>query len=128
MLGGFALVATPARYGASGIMTFIVNHDGEVYQKDLGPRTGNLAPRIFAATAEKTPQQKAAEEKSVEINPKSFPALKNLAVLYEKAGFKHVPEPVPMRNSNESELYYLFFASNNAAGDRIAKGIFKHYR
>jgi hypothetical protein len=43
MIGGFALVAFPAQYGVSGIMTFIVNHDGVVYQKDLGPRTAVLA-------------------------------------------------------------------------------------
>jgi hypothetical protein len=36
MIGGFALVAYPAKYGSSGVMTFIVNHDGVVYQKDLG--------------------------------------------------------------------------------------------
>lgn len=41
--GGFALVAYPARYGASGVMTFIVNQDGIVYQKDLGARTLELA-------------------------------------------------------------------------------------
>jgi hypothetical protein len=39
MIGGFALVAYPAQYGSSGIMTFIVNHDGTVYEKDLGPDT-----------------------------------------------------------------------------------------
>jgi hypothetical protein len=43
MIGGFALVAYPASYGVSGIMTFIVNQDGIVYQKDLGPRTAQLA-------------------------------------------------------------------------------------
>ena len=43
MIGGFAMVAYPAQYGSSGIMTFIVNHDGVVYQKDLGPRTAALA-------------------------------------------------------------------------------------
>ncbi len=37
MTGGFALVAFPAQYGDSGVMTFIVNQDGIVYQKDLGP-------------------------------------------------------------------------------------------
>ena len=42
MIGGFAMVAYPAQYGSSGIMTFIVNHDGVVYQKDLGPRTTAL--------------------------------------------------------------------------------------
>jgi Protein of unknown function (DUF2950) len=39
MIGGFALVAYPAEYGNSGVMTFLVNHKGVVYQKDLGPRT-----------------------------------------------------------------------------------------
>jgi len=43
MIGGFALVAYPASYGASGIMTFIVNQDGVVYQKDLGPKTAQAA-------------------------------------------------------------------------------------
>jgi hypothetical protein len=43
MIGGFALVAYPAKYGSSGIMTFIVNHDGVVYQKDLGKSTEKSA-------------------------------------------------------------------------------------
>ena len=43
MIGGFALVAYPAEYGASGVMTFIVSHDGVVYQKDLGPGTAATA-------------------------------------------------------------------------------------
>jgi hypothetical protein len=43
MLGGFALVAYPARYGVSGIMTFIVNHEGVVYEKDLGDDTSEIA-------------------------------------------------------------------------------------
>jgi hypothetical protein len=44
MIGGFALVAWPAEYGRSGIMTFIVNQQGLIYQKDLGPKTSKLAP------------------------------------------------------------------------------------
>jgi hypothetical protein len=43
MIGGFAIVAYPARYGNSGIMTFMVNHDGVPYQKDLGRNTGQKA-------------------------------------------------------------------------------------
>ena len=39
MTEGFALVAWPAEYGASGVQTFIVNHDGVVFQKDLGEDT-----------------------------------------------------------------------------------------
>jgi hypothetical protein len=43
MIGGFALVAFPAQYGVSGVMTFTVSHDGIVYQKDLGPNTRAVA-------------------------------------------------------------------------------------
>lgn len=46
MLGGFAAVAYPAKYEASGIMTFMVNHDGTVYEADLGPKTANAARAI----------------------------------------------------------------------------------
>jgi len=45
MIGGFGLIAWPAEYGNSGIMTFMVNHDGVVYQKDLGKRTEFTAER-----------------------------------------------------------------------------------
>jgi hypothetical protein len=48
MMGGFALIAYPAQYGNSGIMTFLVNHDGTVFQKDLGPNTAELARKIHA--------------------------------------------------------------------------------
>lgn len=43
MIGGFAAVAYPAQWGASGVMTFIVNHDGVVYEKNLGPDTAKIA-------------------------------------------------------------------------------------
>jgi hypothetical protein len=39
MIGGFALVAAPAEYGETGVKTFIVSHDGVVYEKDFGPKT-----------------------------------------------------------------------------------------
>jgi hypothetical protein len=43
MIGGFALVAYPAQYGSSGVMTFVVNHDGVVYEKNLGKDTAKVA-------------------------------------------------------------------------------------
>jgi len=46
MIGGFALVAYPASYGSSGVMTFIVSHEGVVYQKDLGPDTSAIASKM----------------------------------------------------------------------------------
>jgi hypothetical protein len=46
MTGGFALVAFPAKYGNSGVMTFIVNQDGVLFEKNLGPHTSKIAPQI----------------------------------------------------------------------------------
>lgn len=46
MIGGFALVAWPATYGVTGNTTFLVNQDGAVFEKDLGPRTAELAASI----------------------------------------------------------------------------------
>jgi hypothetical protein len=47
MRGGFALVAWPIQYGETGVMSFIVSHDGKVYEKDLGPRS-DAAARAMA--------------------------------------------------------------------------------
>jgi hypothetical protein len=44
--GGFALIAFPAQYRSTGVMTFIVNKDGVVYQQDLGEHTGDIASQI----------------------------------------------------------------------------------
>jgi hypothetical protein len=46
MIGGFALIAAPATYRATGIKTFMVSHDGVVYEKDLGPNTLEIARKI----------------------------------------------------------------------------------
>jgi hypothetical protein len=46
MIGGFALVAWPAEYGVSGIQTFIIDHDGTVYEAHLGAETGRLASEM----------------------------------------------------------------------------------
>ena len=54
MIGGFAMVAYPAKYGNSGVMTFIVNQDGVVYQKDLGRNTANAAKAITKFDPDKT--------------------------------------------------------------------------
>jgi hypothetical protein len=43
MIGGFAVVAYPAAYGSSGVMTFLVNHEGVVYEKNLGKNTATTA-------------------------------------------------------------------------------------
>ncbi len=54
MIGGFALVAYPAEYGNSGVMTFIVNYAGTVFQKDLGERTAKLAERMTSFNPDQT--------------------------------------------------------------------------
>jgi hypothetical protein len=48
MIGGFALVAWPSEYGQTGVMTFVVNQQGVVFQKDLGAKSGEQAMAINA--------------------------------------------------------------------------------
>lgn len=54
MIGGFAVVAWPAKYGNSGVMTFIVNHDGVVYEKDQGKNTEKIVKEINVYNPDKT--------------------------------------------------------------------------
>jgi len=54
MIGGFALIAWPASYGNSGVMTFIVNHEGVVYEKDLGLGTATAVGKITRFNPDKT--------------------------------------------------------------------------
>ncbi|MGH9809688.1 MAG: DUF2950 family protein, partial [Terriglobia bacterium] len=63
MIGGYALVAWPATYGNSGVMTFIVNQDGVVYEKDLGPGTEAAARKITRFNPDKTWKPESAAEK-----------------------------------------------------------------
>jgi len=54
MIGGFAMVAFPAEYGVSGVRTYMVNHDGVVYEKDMGPSTMTLARQMTRFNPDKT--------------------------------------------------------------------------
>jgi len=54
MTGGFAFVAYPAEYRNSGVMTFVIDQAGTVYQKDLGPQTADLAKQMTAYNPDKT--------------------------------------------------------------------------
>jgi len=65
MIGGFALVAYPAEYRNSGVVTFIVSHQGTVFQKDLGPDTAKIAEALTSYNPDQTwtkvdPSQAAA--------------------------------------------------------------------
>lgn len=54
MIGGFAAVAYPAQYGNSGVMTFIVNHEGIVYQKDLGEESARIVQEMTDFNCDKS--------------------------------------------------------------------------
>lgn len=54
MIAGFAMVAWPADHGSSGIMTFVVSHQGKIYQKDLGEKTAEIAAKMTEYNPDKT--------------------------------------------------------------------------
>jgi hypothetical protein len=54
MIGGFALVAWPAEYGVSGVRTFIISHQGTLYEKDLGPGTATVARQMTRFNPDKS--------------------------------------------------------------------------
>jgi hypothetical protein len=54
LTGGFALIAAPETYGASGVMTFVVNQDGVVWQRDLGEKTAEVAATIESFNPDET--------------------------------------------------------------------------
>jgi hypothetical protein len=60
MLGGFGLVAWPAQWDNTGVMTFIINQDGQIYEKDLGPMTAKLAKGITRFDPDSTWQKVGA--------------------------------------------------------------------
>jgi hypothetical protein len=62
MIGGFALVAVPAQYRVTGVMTFIVSYDGVVYQKDLGPDSLDIVKKMERYNPDKTWQPTDDEE------------------------------------------------------------------
>ncbi len=48
MIAGFAMVAYPAQYGESGVMTLIISHNGKVFEKDLGKNSTTIGAKITA--------------------------------------------------------------------------------
>ncbi|WP_112664625.1 DUF2950 domain-containing protein [Microvirga flavescens] len=64
MIGGFALVAYPAEYGNSGVMTFLVSHGGKVYEKDLGLETAKIAAQMTSFNPDHTWKEVASPEQS----------------------------------------------------------------
>jgi hypothetical protein len=64
MIGGFALVAYPAEYGARGVMTFVVNQQGKVYQKDMGKDTVVLAEEMKVFNPDRTWKEVHGEDMS----------------------------------------------------------------
>jgi hypothetical protein len=66
LIGGFAVLAEPADYGSSGIMTFMVSHDGIVFEKDLGPETKAEAEKITEFNPDASWRRVAADTDSAE--------------------------------------------------------------
>jgi Protein of unknown function (DUF2950) len=62
MIGGFALVAVPAQYRVTGVMTFMVSYDGVVFQKELGPDSVNIVKKMERYNPDKTWQRTDDEE------------------------------------------------------------------
>jgi hypothetical protein len=73
MTAGFAFLAYPAEYRVTGVMTFIVNRDGVVYEKDLGEKTADLAKAIKEYDPDSTwhnVEEQSAQQTSSDQNPK----------------------------------------------------------
>jgi hypothetical protein len=64
MVGGFALVAYPAEYRNSGLTTFLVNDQGNIYEKDLGSRTAAIASGMTSFDPDDTWRQVTQEVQS----------------------------------------------------------------
>ena len=71
MTKGFAFVAYPAIYRDSGVMTFLVDQDGVVYEKDLGKRTAERVKAMKAYDPDATWQKSETPEQSADNNQKS---------------------------------------------------------
>lgn len=71
MILGFALIAYPAEYGNSGVMTFVVNQEGIIYEKKLGKETRRLAEAISLFNPDKSWKKVSRSEPSVQKNASS---------------------------------------------------------
>jgi hypothetical protein len=61
LIGGFGLMAYPAEHGSTGVMSFIVNHDGVVFSKDLGPDASKLAATMTSFDPDATWKREEVE-------------------------------------------------------------------
>ncbi|CAG0937872.1 hypothetical protein GALLN_00029 [Gallionellaceae bacterium] len=72
MIGGFAVIAYPARYGASGVMSFMVNQDGVVHEKNLGKNTATIASKMTTYNPDASWQRVEPETTAEGINAQDF--------------------------------------------------------
>ena len=63
MIGGFALIASPAQYRNTGVKSFLVSQDGVVYEKDLGPDTARIAAAMDEYNPDSTWKEVKPNEK-----------------------------------------------------------------
>jgi three-Cys-motif partner protein len=98
------------------------------------PMSARMIARMNAVWGDDSWRSLAYEEEQTLFGPQDRKRRGNEAIakgfqkrLREVAGFAYVPKPIPMRNSTGAELYYLFFASPNKTGNRIADHILRKY-
>jgi three-Cys-motif partner protein len=98
-----------------GVPSAQIERMNEFWGADTWRRVGYESRRgLFGDMLEKTTNQAIINAYQVRLK--------------DVAGFKWVPDPIPMRNSRGVAIYYLFFASQNQTGATIARSIFKKYR
>ena len=67
MIAGFAMVAYPAEYGQSGVMTFIVSHNGKIYQKDLGKNSAQVGAKMTLSIRARAGKKSLADRGSAAV-------------------------------------------------------------
>jgi hypothetical protein len=69
MVSGFALVARPLRYGDTGVMSFMISHDGKLYEKDLGEKSAEVVEHMTTFNPDSSWKPVSAEELGALDNP-----------------------------------------------------------
>jgi hypothetical protein len=54
MIAGYAMVAYPSQYGETGVMTFIINHNGKIYEKNLGKNSKSIGEKMLSFNPDKS--------------------------------------------------------------------------
>ena len=119
MTEGFALVAFPIRYGISGVLTFLVNQDGEAYQKDLGPKTVEVGRKMTRFDPDRTWTKGQALQGSGLFAPFNLPPLAFSIVDWATG------RPMVLTATPETNLYALFAGFRSGERQVLSEGTVK---